>query len=220
MVRVDTGDGNPFDVKEAAMLPLRCALITVPGERFGLLLCERRGTATLKQDYAHAVLNEVGRLANVTISLEQHVDTAEWHRFLEGADIASVRAVYYSTRREDFQPSLSKPSKLSVALEGAPAQRAGTSLVRQMLASLTSHTSRPDAQLIAELRPNTDGFDRERVEIRAAHDGLTRTLVFEESGYPQWVYELAHHLGDKELLQVWEEHGPQLIARYLSDPPR
>lgn len=218
MIQVDTGQDTAFDAKDAAMIPLRAGLMTFPGERFGLLFCERRGSFTMRHDYEATVLKAASKAGNVVIKLETHVDIATWEQFLEDAEIASVKAVYFSTRQEDYMPSVSKESKLAMTVQGGPAERAGRSLFRQMIDSAKAGRSRPDAVLTGDLTPRGDGFRRDRVVLTGTAFGITRTVTFEESGFPQWTYELEHHPSHRELVDIWEAHGPQLIERYLSDP--
>lgn len=218
MVQVDTGTGSPFHQREAAMIPLRAGLMTFHGERYGLLFCERRSGLTIKHDYEAAILKPAAKRAGVVVELQQHVDIPTWEEFLEDAQVASVKAVYFSTRREDYLPTEGKDAKLAMTVEGPPAQRAGTGLIRQMLESVKGGGSRPDAVLTADLRPQGEGFRRDKVILKATAHEVTRTVVFEQSGFPQWVYELEEHPSTGTLMEMWEDHGPKLIRRYLSDP--
>jgi len=217
MVQVQTGAGRPFGVNEASMIPLRACLMTFPAERYGLLISERRGARTFRYEIERSLLKPAAQQGGVTIAIEAHMDPKAWGQFLKDADVASVKAVYRSTRLEDYLPTVSTQPKLTLSAEGPLASRLGKSFLRGVIDRVSGKTA-PDAILVGDLTPrDVDNYERERVTIKAENGGLKRTITVEADGVPQWVYETGKRLSLAAAQDSWLAQAEELIRPYRAD---
>jgi hypothetical protein len=217
MVQVQTGTGRPFGVNEASMIPVRACLMTFTGERYGLLISERRGSRTFRYEIERSLLKPGARQGGVTIAIEAHIDPKAWAQFLKDADIASVKAVYRSTRREDYLPTVRTQPKLTLSAEGPLASRLGKSILRGVFDRVSGKAA-PDAILLGDLIPrDADSYERERVTIKAENGGLKRTITVGADGVPQWVYETGKRLSLAAAQDSWLAQAEELIQPYRAD---
>lgn len=216
LVDVDAGHSADFTDRQAPMTPLRAMLFREPQARFGVLICERTGSKHLKDAIRAGLFTPIQRHCRVTIDVQPHVDRRAWQHYLDNAQPLSVTTVWRSQRAEDYLPQSSKPSRVKMTATGALAARHGTRVLRRAFGmAMEDGNVGPSAYVnIADLTPQSEGFEPERQELDLRDGDTTRHIVIERGELPQWVYPFGGRarLSQDAMVTAWADHAPTLLS--------
>jgi hypothetical protein len=241
---VDNGNDRAFTSREAAMRPMRTMIVRWPGCRHGLLFAERRGASNMRREVEDQVLRPVARELGMKLDLWAHVDVEAWEAFLERSEVSEVRAVYRSTRDEDYLPDERKQPNLTIAAEGPLAKRLGKDVLQTAVgrakgavqrmfaldpeerdrgAQVESDTGAPAAKpstyLVGDLRPSAKEYEDEQVTIRAADATDERLVEITGGRLPQWVYRTDGRLTPAQARETWTVDARRILRTYTRDVP-
>lgn len=218
MVDIVDGSNAPFDQKKAAMVPIRAMIMRWPGATRGLLISERRSLRNLRKAVEDGVLKRVGRSADLTFTVATHIDAEAWEEFLGNAQVAQVKAVYRSTRLEDYEPDVRTRPSLTISAEGSTANRLGRSALGAALRKAKGQDA--GAILLGDLEPkHGEGYTRESISITARGGDDVRAIEIENGELPQWVYRTAKRLTKAQAKDTWAADVSRLLGLYGVDVP-